>query len=159
MHDYYLLGSTPYGHTHTTRPTFSSWYAAACAGGICAPSLISHPGPVLRAQRRCPPADPPARPPEQNPDNKRPGLPCAGPEPQYDERQRAEFGGKGKRGGGGAGGSGSGYSWIGTDDPTLLDVVGTELLLVGARQQAPGKEQEPRAREAQGGGCSAAQGM
>eukprot|EP00877_Chromochloris_zofingiensis_P013473 jgi/Chrzof1/837/Cz01g30210.t1 len=53
-----------------------------------------------------------------NPENKRPGAPSAGPEPQYSEPQRKRF---------------KGYSWIDVDDPSMLEVEGTELLLVGAK--------------------------
>lgn len=57
----------------------------------------------------------------QNPDKKGqgpPNVPSAGLEPQYSDEQREEFGDR---------------SWIGVEDPSLLDVAGTELLLVGAK--------------------------
>lgn len=47
-------------------------------------------------------------------------MPSAGPDPDYTAEQREEFGGR---------------SWIGLDDRGLLDVAGTELLLVGARDE------------------------
>ncbi|WIA33114.1 hypothetical protein OEZ86_006267 [Tetradesmus obliquus] len=55
----------------------------------------------------------------KNPDNKgRRGVPSAGPEPAYTEQQRQQF---------------QGRAWIGVEDASLLDVAGTELLLVGAK--------------------------
>lgn len=60
---------------------------------------------------------------QQNPENKPPGVPSAGPEPDYSPEQRQEF---------------KGYSWIQCEDPTLLDVPGTELLLIGAREEPKG---------------------
>lgn len=62
--------------------------------------------------------------PTQNPTNKRPGVPSAGPEPAYSEQQRKSFA--------------SGNAWVGCEDTSLLDVEGTELLLIGAREQQQG---------------------
>ena len=45
-------------------------------------------------------------------------MPSAGPEPTYTEQQRQQF---------------QGRAWIGMEDASLLDVAGTELLLVGAK--------------------------
>lgn len=45
-------------------------------------------------------------------------MPSAGPEPDYSDDQREEFGNR---------------AWIGVEDGSLLDVAGTELLLVGAK--------------------------
>lgn len=47
-----------------------------------------------------------------------PGLPAAGPPPAYSEEQRKQFGS---------------YAWIAAEDPSLLDVAGAELLLIGAK--------------------------
>lgn len=60
----------------------------------------------------------PLQPPLQNPDPHPAGAPAAGPDAEYDEEQQKEF---------------SGRSWIGVEDRSLLDVAGTELLLVGAK--------------------------
>ncbi len=60
----------------------------------------------------------------QNPTNKRPGLPSAGPEPAYSEQQRKSFA--------------SGNAWVGCEDTSLLDVEGTEMVLIGAREQQQG---------------------
>lgn len=60
----------------------------------------------------------------KNPENKgRPGVPSAGPEPEYSEQQQEKF---------------QGRAWIGVDDRSLLDVAGTELLLVGAKDDPVG---------------------
>lgn len=57
----------------------------------------------------------------QNPDKQgQPGAPTAGPPPQYTDEQLKEF---------------QGRSWIGIDDTSLLDVAGTELLLVGTQAE------------------------
>lgn len=58
----------------------------------------------------------------QNPDNKGqgPNVPSAGPDPDYSDDQREEFGGR---------------AWIAVEDRSLLDVAGTELLLVGAKDK------------------------
>jgi hypothetical protein len=58
----------------------------------------------------------------QNPDRKGqgPNVPSAGPEPEYSDEQREEFGDR---------------AWIGVEDRSLLDVAGTELLLVGAKDK------------------------
>lgn len=56
----------------------------------------------------------------QNPDRGHgPNVPNAGPEADYSDEQREEFGGR---------------AWIGVEDRSLLDVAGTELLLVGAKE-------------------------
>lgn len=47
-------------------------------------------------------------------------MPSAGPDPEYTQEQREEFNGR---------------SWIGVEDRSLLDVAGTELLLVGAKDK------------------------
>jgi hypothetical protein len=62
----------------------------------------------------------PSAPPPQNPANKGtgPNVPSAGPDPDYSDEQQQEFGGR---------------VWIGLEDRGLLDVAGTELLLVGAK--------------------------
>ena len=59
----------------------------------------------------------------QNPSNKPAGVPSAGPEPEYTEPQRKRF---------------KGYSWIDVEQPSLLGVQGTELLLVGASDDYKG---------------------
>jgi hypothetical protein len=60
----------------------------------------------------------------KNPDNKgRGGVPSAGPEPEYTKQQRQQF---------------QGRSWVGLEDRSLLDVAGTELLLVGAKDDPIG---------------------
>ncbi|KAG2493391.1 hypothetical protein HYH03_008520 [Edaphochlamys debaryana] len=60
----------------------------------------------------------------KNPNNKRPGAPSAGPEPAYTPAQRSAFAG--------------GTAWVGAEEVSLLDVQGTELLLIGAREEALG---------------------
>jgi hypothetical protein len=59
----------------------------------------------------------------QNPSKKRAGAPSAGPEPEYTEPQRKRF---------------KSYSWIDADEPSLLGVEGTEVLLVGAKDDYTG---------------------
>eukprot|EP00879_Flechtneria_rotunda_P002686 GHRR01002892.1.p1 GENE.GHRR01002892.1~~GHRR01002892.1.p1 ORF type:complete len:474 (+),score=214.49 GHRR01002892.1:199-1620(+) len=60
----------------------------------------------------------------KNPSQKgRPGIPSAGPEPQYTDEQKEQFGSR---------------SWIGVEDKSLLDVAGTELLLIGAKDDPVG---------------------
>lgn len=59
----------------------------------------------------------------QNPSNQPPGVPHAGPEPDYSEPQAKRF---------------KSAAWIGVEDPTMLDVEGTELLLVAARDDPVG---------------------
>jgi len=65
--------------------------------------------------------------PLQNPEHKgqpsRGNVPSAGPFPAYTEEQKQQFAGR---------------SWISVTDTTLLDVAGTELLLVGARDDPIG---------------------
>jgi hypothetical protein len=59
----------------------------------------------------------------QNPANKGqgpPNVPSAGPDPDYSDDQREEFGDR---------------AWIAVEDRSLLDVAGTELLLVGAKDK------------------------
>lgn len=59
----------------------------------------------------------------KNPANKGqgpPNVPSAGPDPDYSDDQREEFGGR---------------AWIAVEDRSLLDVAGTELLLVGAKDK------------------------
>lgn len=57
----------------------------------------------------------------KNPDKQgQPGAPSAGPPPEYSPEQREQF---------------QGRSWIGVEDTSLLDVAGTELLLVGAEAE------------------------
>lgn len=60
--------------------------------------------------------------PLQNPDKQGQGanVPSAGPDPEYSHEQREEFGDR---------------AWIGVEDRSLLDVAGTELLLVGAKDR------------------------
>lgn len=92
----------------------------------------------------------------QNPANRPPGRPTTGRQPQYTAEQAAEFGGTAAEGAGAGSGSGvgsgrtagpsvagtSGYSWIGAEDVSLLDVEGTELLLVGAKPAAATGERQ-----------------
>ena len=47
-------------------------------------------------------------------------MPSAGPEPEYSDEQKEEF---------------QGRAWIGVEYRSLLDVAGTELLLVGAKEK------------------------
>lgn len=67
----------------------------------------------------------------KNPENKPPGVPSLGPEPEYIEPQRKKL---------------KGYSWIDVSDPSMLDVVGTEVLLVGAREENIAGEVQLRMR-------------
>jgi hypothetical protein len=96
----------------------SSWHAQLITHDVTLVTFRLTPGSWTLPPTK--PSSPPTPPHPQNPANKGtgPNVPSAGPDPAYSDAQQQEF---------------EGRAWIGLEDRGLLDVAGTELLLVGAK--------------------------